>query len=314
MVLLLLGLTAHAEMWGASQEDLAEQATLIARASLVDGRWASVTVVRGDLAQMPATEEALPDGEWLVICDDVLCPRVIGTPVGDGWVLRGRQPMNGAVVLPGLVSDAELASLGVGEGCLRATTLGQTWQGLFDATGQIRLEGDAQGSVRTSDWGPAVTLSVPRKQSMLTLHGGVERREECWELQVEDTRPPLRDAGDLAHWLTSDAPLPVAEGTLSWQGDRTATVALDVHGRLTLAVDEGEAVPSHGARSMVKAAGTRWMYMVDGESLEVAFPKSSDQAGLRGLLEALEQGPVTLDVYRGDGKLVEGTLTLSAVR
>lgn len=303
MLLLLLSL-AHAELWGGTNATLAAEATLIARASAEQGRWTAVAVVRGDLARMPA-EASVEDGEYLVVCDALMCPRAVGEKVQGGWVLRGRELMNGAVISPGVVADGEESSLGHGPDCVRTGGVhGQT----FAATG---LAGERH-PLRVWD-GRGPELSASLGEQSLSLYGELALPGPCWVLDVARTEPPLRGAADLAHFEASAEPLLWGRGSLDLRGlEREAALWVDEHGQLLLEVDGAPPVPPHGARSMPKQGGTRWMFPVDGEILEIAVPPREGRADAAAVAALLAEGAQRFAVYAGDGQEAVGELALAA--
>ncbi|TNE84159.1 MAG: hypothetical protein EP330_30525 [Deltaproteobacteria bacterium] len=303
MVLLFVALLAHAELWGSTNGALADHATLIARASAADGRWVAVDVVRGDLARMPA-EALADDGDYLVVCDALMCPRALGKPVDGGWVLNGREWTNGAVISPGVVRTGEEATLGFGPDCVRTSAVqGQAFSASIDGP---------QGALRVWDFrGPEV--SVPLGATTLALRGDLTLGEECWQLAVSDTNPPLRDAADLAHFAASTAPVLWAEGELERDGrTRDAKLWMDGYGQLLVELDGQEPVESFGARSVPRMGGTRWMFRIEDEHVEIAIPPSGRDTGSRAVAEQLAEGPREYAVYREDGDEVVGRLRLHA--
>lgn len=311
MLLILTALLAQAEMWGGTNEGLSADATLIAVASASNGVWEAVRVVRGDLGRMPR-ESMVADGEYLVICDDLMCPRAVGRAVEGGWVVHGREMMNGAVLSPGLVASGEESTLGIGTGCLRTSSLYErSWVGVMDRSGELN-GGTSAG--RLSVWSyEGARLDVQLGSIRLGLLGSASYEADCWNLAIESTQPPLRDAADLAHFEQSKRPLLWGRGELVRDGEAVpAAFWMDGYGQLMLELDGEAPLTPHGARSIPRAGGTRWMFKLgEDEIIEVAVPPRDRRAGAKAVAGHLEDGPRSFDVFLGDGTTAIGTLTLT---
>jgi hypothetical protein len=146
----------RAEFYASSLTDLMKQATVVAVVrtdSTSSPKMLSGTVVQalegsklGDAvhyAPWDGEAPAFPVGaNVLVICDAYLCPRALGVDRGGYYILEAYEPMDGAMVFPGLVTQAGLAALVSGRPAppivvhvnvhFQSDTGTERWDGQFD--------------------------------------------------------------------------------------------------------------------------------------------------------------------------------------
>jgi hypothetical protein len=259
--LLLLGLTlgallcarseAEAEYWAMPLGELLQTAhviEVIEVREVRDGRARGVVreAIRGATVGGAAEVEVLTDpmpavgSRLLVICESNVCPRAWGLDRGGWYVLSAQQPMDGAEVLPGLVTAAGLTELAAGRTaprlCVRASVrfldepsvrevlradLGAS-EGTGTVSGSVIGAQPRRGrllaphGLRFED-GLAATLKVRGARGEVAFIGGPLRRaaDGCFELDVTPAYPALRTRAQLAAGLAGRRSAQVvARGTL----------------------------------------------------------------------------------------------------